>query len=167
MTRPPQGDPDATPPGSRLRVFVTAETWLGTALGGASATAIDKADEHCARVAVTAGLNGTFRAWLNTSKADALDRFKDYGPWYDVARGQLVLARPSAIVALAPIPDELGRPVVGQAWVGARVVANCMDFTSSAGSARIGNPNDSMTWDSAGEALCGTTQAHLYCFEVP
>lgn len=166
-TTPPP-DLDATPPGSRLRVFVTAETWLGTTFGAdTSSTAIGKADAFCAEAALRAGLNGTFRAWLSTSKSAAVERFEDYGPWYDVARGHLVIARPSAFVALAAIPDELGKTAVGQVWIGARVGANCGDFTASAGSARVGDPNDRTTWDDAGDAPCGATQAHLCCFEVP
>ena len=63
-------------------MFVTAETYAG-ALGS-----LEAADMYCRAAANTAGLTGTFRAWLSDGTTNAIDRITVDGPWY-TTRGEL------------------------------------------------------------------------------
>jgi hypothetical protein len=70
-------EPEPIPP--RRRMFVTTATFRGN-LGG-----LEGADAKCKADATTAGLQGSFLAWLSTSNKNAIDRFKGEEPWYDVS----------------------------------------------------------------------------------
>src|SRR6185369_8050913 len=41
-------------------------------------------DLLCNRAAATAGLGGTWIAWLSDSTVNAIDRVHDVGPWYGI-----------------------------------------------------------------------------------
>ena len=66
-------------------VFVTSGEYQGN-LGGLAG-----GDMKCQDLADTAGLPGTFKAWLSDSTTDAKDRFSEpTGPWFLVGDGSLV-----------------------------------------------------------------------------
>src|SRR5262245_51629174 len=73
--------PDLTP--VQKRVFVTAGSWNGNLkAAGAGSDGLDGANKLCQGAATTAGLGGTWVAWLSDSTHDAKDRIADVGPWY-------------------------------------------------------------------------------------
>lgn len=77
-------------PQGAMFVFATAASYSGN-LGGLSG-----ADQKCQAAADSAGLDGTYKAWLSiyveSSSGDviqndpALDRITGYGPWYSTCR---------------------------------------------------------------------------------
>lgn len=98
---------DASAPGRT--VFVTRETFSGD-VGG-----LDGGDDKCQRVAVDAGLEGTFRAWLGDSRNGTLERFVlDAGP-LRLTNGTLVAASTLDLAARGPqsaiVVDQRGEMV--------------------------------------------------------
>lgn len=100
--------------GGNSKLFVTSATFSGN-LGGLSG-----ADAKCNAAAQSAGLAGTFVAWLSDSNADAITRVQDFGPW-SLVGGQMVFSNKASLAtgpSVAPNQDERGAQVQGQVWTG-------------------------------------------------
>lgn len=77
------GDEDATPHPPK-RVFVTSSSSTGN-IGG-----LEGADERCNTLAKSAGLDGTWLAWLSTPNVNAIDRLPHLGS-YELLDGTVVV----------------------------------------------------------------------------
>ncbi|HUJ58578.1 MAG TPA: hypothetical protein VLX92_08800 [Kofleriaceae bacterium] len=188
----PSSHPDApaehadAPPASFARVFATHTVYMG-AFGG-----LADGDQLCNSAAETAGLGGTWKAWLSDSTSNAIDRLADVGPWYLVDEATEVFAGKAALVEsplVAIDHDEYGHAIaqsnpfnVEGAWTGTLQDgtagasdpsigqgADCADWKTAFGeTAMFGNVLDTSTWTNVGAgqlALCDEEQEHLYCFE--
>lgn len=158
------------PPGASI-VFVT-ETVQTANLGG-----VEGANAICQGQANSAGLTGTFVAWLSTTSSSVTDRLVQSTEPYVLVDGTRVADNWSDLVdgaIQAPINlDANGQLRGGDVWTGTLrdgasfVTADCAGFTSS---------------DFDNFALCGSTatnqfpwtenitpscptQLRLYCFE--
>mgnify|MGYP003378289368 CR=1 FL=1 len=155
------------------RVFITSGTFRGSAislLGGAPGSL--GADVLCGRVAVTAGLTGTFRAWLSDTNQAAAQHVPEPGPFYDVTRTRLVFTKnPAEAIPLIPIPDQNGLQLPGgdrSAWTGSTTAGlklnDCDGWTASGEVGTGGDGNVPLQWASSGARACNTSR-RLYCFE--
>lgn len=156
--------------------FVTDETFAAD-FGGSQG-----ADEKCNLAASTAGLIGTFRAWLSTSskepasffvqslvpyrRPDGVQVAKD---WTDLVDG--VLENPINVTEtkmFVPGPVCDSRAVWTASFSNGTeydaVAKSCSDWTSTSGSTTGGNPSATQVW-SDGCPLSCATQASLFCFE--
>jgi hypothetical protein len=101
---------DAPPPVTK-RVFVTSGLFTGDLAGeGAASDGIAGADSLCSAAAKTAGLTGTWLAWVSTSTTDAASRI-DVTAIRVQLDGRKVLkpSVPNGLVAVAPLTmDEKG-----------------------------------------------------------
>src|SRR5262249_33563181 len=121
--------------GGNSKFFVTSATFNGN-LGGLAG-----ADAKCDAAAQSAGLPGTFVAWLSDSHTDAISRVQDVGPW-SLIGGQTVFSNKASLAtgpSVAPNQDEQGHQVQGQVWtgtVGGGLMAstNCVDWTADTAS---------------------------------
>jgi hypothetical protein len=165
------------------RVFVTSELYNGN-LGG-----LDGADANCQRLAVNAGFNGEFRAWISDSTGSPSTRFTQSTTPY-VSLNGLVIAQDYADltdgVIQSPIcinemgsDDICGSDSLKLAWTNttaqgtpndAELVASCADWAEASGLARgQGGDNNALdfTWSEfpqAGGISC-LAEFSLYCFE--
>jgi hypothetical protein len=164
----PPPPPDATPGEPFKVIFATSTTHSGdfNGLGGA--------DERCSNRAASAGLDGTFKAWLSSSAESAIDRMahaevpyrrtdgtKVADDWNDLIDGDLA----------APIElDENGDQVFGDVWTGTLASgeaagATCSGFDSSASSGVCGSSNSAgAAWTDNIEPPC-TAGLRLYCVQ--
>lgn len=159
------------PPGKR--VFITGDKFTG-ALGG-----ISGADTKCATAASTAGLNGTFKAWISSTTVNAIDRITDVAPWVDLQGATQFAAK--ADLGTGPVSgvwyDEYGHFLSSdRIWTatGYRGTYNaalntppCAEWTSAAmlDQARIGQVGRTGTeWSSYSGTSCDQL-AHLICLE--
>lgn len=147
------------------RAFVTSGTVIGSA-------GIAAPDALCASEATSAGLGGTWKAYLSTSAADGLSRFDlTRDPW---ARADGVLLAPMAAQTsfsgvgsqlLAPLGQLATGSYVGSfsaAWVGS-ATSNCNDWTSMSVGV-FGTINQpTLTGGSSANGCNGTLQ--LYCLQ--
>jgi Divergent InlB B-repeat domain len=149
-------------------VFVTSSTYVPGNLGGLAG-----ADFACQSRAASAGLAGTYRAWLSSTTVNAKDRLAGARGW--TRRGGAAVAdQVSDIVSghlFYPISyDENG------AFVGAVPVATatnslgdvsggtCSDWTVTSNATGSGiASNDGSGFTQWGTVSCGAP-AHLYCF---
>ena len=124
------------------------------------------------RVALNAGLVGTFTAWISDENISAAARFLDPGPFYNVSRNTLIFDKnPSMALPLVAIPDENG--AVGAlrlVWTGsspAGAKANACDSWTGGGSmGTMGNANAAGAGSWANSAVTSCANARrLYCFE--
>lgn len=162
--------PDAA--STRKRVFVTSASYRGvdiSTLGGASGAL--GADALCAKVAAAAGLTGRFDAWISDMNANAADRLRDPGPFYDVSRRTLLFDKNPALgPPLAALADENGGALGIQrfVWTGSSasgVKTNDCDKWSRTGSmGTVGNASAPASWANASLLACDSTR-RLYCFE--
>ena len=165
------------------KVFVTSATFTGD-LGGQKG-----ADAKCARAAKAAGLSGTFKAWLSTSKRNARDKLGKARGFVRVD-GQPFADRVSDILAgriLNPLDiDENGDQSINAVWTGTLgdgTVANtppppgftpgdtCSDWTSNffetqgdTGVSSYGPTFWTDNLENAGNS-CSSEQS-LYCFDT-
>lgn len=156
------------------RIFVTSSVHTGN-LGGLAG-----ADAICGQLASTAGLSGTFRAWLSdqyTSAQQRLDHFS--GPYYR-KDGETVIPVANNWADLtdgqyyALATDENG-VVRGYAnvWTntagnGIKLNQHCQSWTSalSTESGRVGNSSaGNSDWTDSTTQACNT-QGRLYCVET-
>jgi hypothetical protein len=159
--------------------FVTS--WTGTgdlsswplALGTTGVTAGDTICRFAARLA-DLPWPGSFKAWLSTSTANAIDRLSLDGPWKRVdgvrvasSKQNLVLAKPFGTIN----QDENGDYVGEQVWTGTNdsgkaTLQTCDDWTGSSGDGYAGNSNSSLIyWTANGPHPCDEAiPRHLYCF---
>lgn len=160
-------DPDALVPRAN-RVFAASGPLSGN-LGG-----LEGADATCRSRAESAGLPGTFIAFLSTSTTDAIGRLSGSRGWERVD-GKPVVDTIEDLMAekqYYPIDlDEQGQPLTfavatGSHSTGLRDVANCTDWTSTTDSATFGSPTSS----SGASIRFGYTSCSVdmtvYCFET-
>lgn len=161
------------------RIFVTSSAHNGN-LGGLAG-----ADAICQTRATTAGLSGTFRAWLSDTTTSLASRINQYaGPYYRVDTGEqpgvYMLASDwndlaSGLNVFAIATDENGASSgsgtfawTGTSTAGSIVTPNCQNWTSSAAqeSGRRGWTSAADTqWSSHSESSCDTLH-RLYCIET-
>jgi hypothetical protein len=152
-----------------------------TADAGSYGAAHAAADAICAAQAAGAGMPGTFRAFVATSAASAVDYFAAYGmdgPWYR-SDGLAIAANRAALVGSSPIGAQIALLPGGQfaqdltevvmTGVGAGGVlgsANCQDFTSANSSDLTvdGRLSRRDNWANDWMVTCNTAMG-LYCFE--
>ncbi len=148
--------------------FVTAGQF--TPGGGLAA-----ADALCNAEASTAGLPGTYLAWLGSSTGDPETRFATGGlPW---RRVDGVLLGPTDAAMLSPDHSIFLDSFINQtasggpwngitAWTGAMSM-HCTDWTSSSGTGIVGNPGSTWRMQLEGgiPTLCGL-QEPLVCLQL-
>lgn len=156
-------------PCATCTVFATSATSMGN-LGG-----LQGADDVCNTLAGSAGLGGTFVAWLSTGDTDAKDRIVDAE--YRLVDGITVVANDladllDASLDNAILTDESGNNVAfNEIWTGTNTngTANadtCSDWTADAGNGHIGNNgNADAQWTSQNSPVCGVAK-RFYCFQV-
>lgn len=82
------GDPLA-----RKRVFYFRNGTLGKIRDSNDVRpTLEIADADCTDGAARLGLGGSWKAWLSSSEADAIDRVSDVAPWYRLDRETLLFA---------------------------------------------------------------------------
>lgn len=157
-------------------VFVTSDTFSGD-LGGHQG-----ADDKCQTAASSAGLSGTYRAWLSTSTQDPLDVLVQSAVPYRRLDGMQVAQNwPDLIDGMLDNPINLTEkmtfvpgPVCDSraAWTASfangteyDVSKTCSDWTSSSGTTTGGNPNETTGAWSHGCPLSCASLASLYCVE--
>ncbi len=169
-------DPDLLLLGPERTVFVTSSTYQGD-LGGLSG-----ADDKCEARAQTAGLSGTYKAWLSGAACGPAQACRSF----DQSRGIFVLVDGTVVaddwndlvdgtLQTAISLDEFGMTATNPVWTGtggdgkptATADDECNDWATdnSLSNGRVGNPfaTDS-TWTDALSEGCSTFRA-LYCFE--
>ena len=171
-TPKPTATPTTTPeptPADVMRVFATSTTHDGSFGGVAGADAL------CATSAATAGLSGTFKAWLSASGGSPATTFTTAAVPYVLVDGTVVAMDWDDLVdgTLAhPIDqDENGDPVNGDVWTGTDTLGNaaagaaCSDWSSRSGSGQCGNTGQAGSgWTAFSLPSCSLA-LHLYCFE--
>lgn len=158
------------------RVFVTSQRF-GGGLGG-----LTGADQKCNSAAASAGLGGTWKAFIFTASQNARDRIPNaeyhlvVGSWI-VARSKPELLDGSIDTSIAV--NELGGNTAGLVWTDSDYAGlylgtayDCQGWTtSSAGT--IFNPirgwtgvsTSTTSWTTGGGVQTCNTTASLYCFE--
>ena len=142
---------------------------------------LDAADGICNALAGTAGLTGTFVAYLSDSdQTNAISRLpEDGGPWVNT-NGDLVAANREAIITESPESnflenaiqfdemggDQMGAPVwTGTDEFGEASFSDCAAWTSLEGQGTPGLADKTNLQWVAGEGFFCAQTAHLYCFE--
>lgn len=167
------------------RMFVTSTTFPLPLAGGLPA-----ADAACQALATSAGLPGTYVAWLSDPSHDAKDRLGAATGWLRTdgrmfAPGVASLVDPCEGSQLAtgvrypPSLDESGHPVAadalavtGTTTAGTAAFAQteeaegtCAGWTTTTGRALAGYPwSGCGMWTSGAGVACDGASAHLYCF---
>lgn len=171
-TPKPTATPTATPeptPADVMRVFATSTTHDGSFGGVAGADAL------CATRAATAGLSGTFKAWLSASDGSPATTFTTAAVPYVLVDGAVVAMDWDDLVdgtlTHAIDEDENGDPVNGDVWTGTDTLGNaaagatCSDWSSRSGSGQCGNTGQvGSGWTAFSLPSCSLS-LHLYCFE--
>ena len=152
-------------------VFVTSETYTGD-LGGLAG-----ADQKCNALAATAGLSGTYMAWLSSDLASPSTRFARSTVPYALVDGTVIaddwddlvdgfLALPIYLTESAT--DEPNRPVwTGTTFSGNPIAQMCHDWTTDdfESTAVLGSTGISRGgWTANYRTTCNQL-ARLYCFE--
>lgn len=161
-----------SPPPNRM--FVTSQTFVMGSIGGQAG-----ADAKCQAAAVAVSLPGTYRAWLSSSSADAIDRLGTASGWVRVdgrpfantqanlAAGQLY--HPARIDEKGVDVGDTDLVVTATTDVGGfyNGSGDCAGYTDPAlGGARTGSTAaTSILWTSWGAYQC-STPVRLYCFGV-
>lgn len=162
------------------RIFVTSQVYTGD-FGG-----IDAADTICQSAAMSAGLQGTYRAWLSTNNESPEQRFIHSSvpyllvddtliaaDWDDLVDGEL--AHPIVLSELGTVPAPGTHPCTP---VGVRVVwtgttaqgtllpdTTCTDWTGQ-GQANWGRIDDiNASWTAYCILPCAGAEAAFYCVE--
>jgi hypothetical protein len=155
------------------RVFLSSSTYTGN-LGGHAG-----ADAFCQQRATTAGLGGTWMAWISDSASSPSARFNHASDAYRLLDGTVVAASWSALVSGSLGHgidlDESGHAPTGttEVWTatnpdGTLAGDGCSSFTSGSHSATTpvvgvaGNTN--ATWTDVYLQFCDRSD-HVYCFE--
>ncbi len=155
------------------RVFVTSSKYAST-FGG-----VTDANTICQSHADTAGLGGTWMAWMSDSvDGSPADNFTQSpynytlvdgtviaSDWDDLIDGQL-----DTLIGL----DEDGTSRSGFVWTGTDTAglsaSQCTDWSTTSGTGKVGSANDDnggaspQWWTTRGNLACGSS-ARFYCFE--
>ena len=164
-------------------VFVTSTTVMPSALGTApddGQAPLDTADGICNHLATSAGLGGTYVAWLSTSSASAGDRLmlsegEPARGWMRPDGLPVALTKADLLAGeiLYPITlDENGvarndsTVLTNTSESGTGLSSHCSNFTVSTGQTRSGRSGTGAGyWTSIGSPSCGAS-ARLYCFGI-
>ncbi len=155
-----------------LRAFVTSATKSGN-LGGLAG-----ADQLCTSLATTAGIGGTYRAWISVSGTDAIDRITSAGPW-KLVTGDVVADNKAGLTSgsLKHLidKDETGKTpsdAEDRTWTatgpnGRFSAPDCTGWTSEGPNGVVGEAkNDNAgKWTSLVDEGCGQVN-RIYCFEL-
>lgn len=187
---PPEshGTPTPTVTGTPRMIFVTSQTFNGNIRDTVGApSGLQAVDQACNDAAATAGLSGTYLAWVSDSDFDAWTRL-DYsggdGPWY-LTDGVTPVFAVRASVLSPPLVsihlDENGNEVApGQlVWTGTHAdgtsaLDNCVNWTDDTSdvmavhpvSGRVGSATaGGMEWTDALSNTCAD-MLPLYCLEI-
>ncbi|MCB9751905.1 MAG: DUF1554 domain-containing protein [Myxococcales bacterium] len=155
------------------RAFVTSVTYNGN-LGGVAG-----ADAKCQTLALSAGLGGTWRAWLSDDSATPATRFMqtmtevqrlDGNPvasdWTDLTDGNLLNA-----ISVTEKGTSVGSSIVWTNTLGDGTMPGteyCANWTSSSGLEQGLSGNSAAvdeTWTNASLGPCNSKR-RLYCFEL-
>ena len=157
-----------------LRAFITSTSTYTGNLGGAVG-----ADAICQGRANTAGLGGTWQAWVSDLGSTPPTRWATQSATGYALLDGTVVANNFADMTdgngiAAPINrDEFNMAVAfdnvwtGTTETGTLDVVHCLGFTDGSGgeSSRVGANNQSgVLWTDAGPTVCSTTN-RIYCFE--
>jgi len=160
----------------RKRVFVTATAYNGN-LGGLSG-----ADSKCNADASSAGLGGSWKAWLSTSTVHAKDRISD-GLYVRVDNSTIIATSKTDLLD-GTLQNSISKTAMGvdasdwPMWTGTlsdgTVITNkhCSNWTSNSSgiNGRIGDRSvKGIEWtdyyDASGFSGCATVFGRIYCFE--
>lgn len=155
------------------RVFLSS-TQSTAALGGPTG-----ADQRCQSLAIDAGLNGTWRAWISGNSTSPNERFvKSMAAAYRLLDGTIIAVHwndlTDGTLAHAVDLDERGARIVGsEVWTGTRATGEsggqkCAGFTASNGeAARVGVSSffADAGWTEIYLQFCDRTDPRVYCFE--
>jgi hypothetical protein len=157
--------------GGPCTVFVTSTTFNGNLgdLGGGYPV--------CQARAISAGLAGTYRAWLSTAAIGAGSRFVHSTGPYRLVTGATIASDWTDLTdatLAAPIDrTENGIQVASPVWTGTDASgqttgSTCADWTSSS-SANLGRAGATAStdagWTTTDVDTCASSY-HLYCFQV-
>lgn len=171
-TPSPTPTPTPLPPGSYFRVFITSSTTKGN-FGG-----LTQADNICQTRANTAGIGGTWKAWLSDSTTSASLRLHHATVPYKLVNGTIIANNwtdltDGSIQNKINI-DENGNAKSSTNYVltgtntdGSSTRKNCSSWTTTTSIATEGRSNSSSaSWTNDGNYNC-TYKDFLYCFEQP
>jgi hypothetical protein len=161
--------------GGPCRVFLSSTLHTGV-LGG-----LNSADAICQGLAVTAGVPGTYKAWLSDATSSPSARFAPSTGPYQLVDGTTIAANWTDLTdgtLLAPITvtETGGGPgSTPFAWTGTQTTGNaradgqhCQNWSVGAGAfGALGHSAmvDSKWTDFASGAACNTNVLHLYCVQ--
>jgi hypothetical protein len=188
---PPVAPIDPATPANK-RVFVTSTSYHGDLQSqGGGADGLDGADRLCGESAATAGLGGTWLAWVSTSEADALSRLP-VGVRWTLIDGSTEVFPSRGAISMGPShaidTDEQGATVSASGAAFPTVWTNtdrfgrnsvegqndaCDDWAGQTGVAAVGAIFDpalggalGLSWtDTRQPRACGS-EHRLYCFEM-
>lgn len=168
------------------RVFITAAAFHGDLKSqGAGSDGVDGADRLCANAAASAGLDGTWVAWISSADVDALTRLAEDGRWVLLDGSTEVFASRGTIQfgplhAIDLAESGVTLPAGELVWtntdsLGRNSTAGqnnaCDDWSAQTGLAAVGVLFDpdfggpGLSWtDTKQPRGCGS-EYHLYCFE--
>ncbi len=148
--------------------FLSASPFV---LGGG----LSAADALCASEASSAGLSGTFLAFLATDTVSAITRFGGLGPTWVRPDGVRIVEYPVDLLGIlvSPISQQAdGTYSSGVTWGGAHTVDTvtgytCTNWTSTSSTRRSasGKGGDSILWFKDFNTYCDSTTTHVYCLE--
>ncbi|MEM7152839.1 MAG: hypothetical protein AAF799_08350 [Myxococcota bacterium] len=156
------------------RVFVTSTKYAATFGGASDAAAL------CQNHADSAGLGGTWVAWISdSSEGSAADNFTQSPYDYTLVDGTVIAhgwdeLTDGGLDNLIGL-DEDGVSRTGFAWTGTNTDGStsgytCSDWTATSSVGKVGSANSDNNgaspqwWTTRGNLSCGST-ARLYCFE--
>ncbi len=154
-------------------VFKTSARYTGYALGG-----LNGADEKCQAAALSAGLSGTYKAWLSDININARDRLNHSTQPYVRTDGVVVAANWDDLVdgtIMAPINfNEFGQdidfsppPFMWTFTQNDGTFANggsCEDSNNPSAEGLVGDPRSiDSTWTSSSLNACSVVINGLYC----
>jgi hypothetical protein len=167
------GPPDSSPtcPTGKKVIFVSSRQYTGN-LGG-----LDGADAKCQQLASSAGLCGTFKAWLSDRAHSASSRLTHASVPYVHADGVRVVANDWARLVSGTLltwidTDEKNGVASEYAWTDTTTTGDistdsCEDWTLEATTetGRMGATNQvSSAWTEGGWVNCSSTVS-LYCVQ--
>lgn len=156
-------------------VFVT-KNGFGTNLGG-----VTGADGICAAAATTAGLKGTFKAWISDGVVAPTSSFKKSNTPYVLSDGTTKVADSFAALATDPLKHAIDKaedktPVTGKVVMtnvktdgtSSSVSMECSGWSSTTGTDKFVSGSTDLTtsaWtDGPVKACQAAPQYHLFCF---